>query len=111
MKKIQLQDWELDQIKRFKNAVKNSGGRCVIASVKSVSASGMSRKIKFGYIYKGELYNIYHILEIVGYKMNSDGTVTRKGCGMDMIFDTLYGLYHFLGLKDYSSLACHYSNF
>lgn len=111
MLKTNLQDWEIEQINRFKKAVIKSKGRCVIASVVSVARSGMSRKIKFAYVSKDEIYNIYHILELIGYKMNQDGSVTRRGCGMDMIFDTLYGLYHSLGIKDYSSFACHYSQF
>ena len=108
MKNLKLQNWEINQINQFKKAVEESKGCCVIASIKSVARSGMSRKIAFAYACNNQFYNINHILELAGYKLNNDGTITRRGCGMDMIFDTLYGLYHFLGISDFSGFACHY---
>lgn len=107
--KKNLSDWEINQIVNFKAAVIASRGRCVVASVVSVSRSGMSRKIKFAFAAGSEILNFNHILELVGYKLNTDGSITKKGCGMDMIFDTLYGIYYALGLENYSDYACHYA--
>ena len=78
-----------DELTRIKNALLNGRFYC---GVVSVSRSGMSRKIKIGYIYKGEL-NIIHnprILKLAG--INKNGNIS--GCGMDMLFHSQYTLFH-----------------
>ena len=62
----------------------------VYATVTRVSSSGMSRRIKFYTIKNDELYYLtYNIGVLLGENVNNDGLLA-KGCGMDMIFDTLY---------------------
>ena len=68
----------------------------ILYDVVSVSASGMSRKITIrsfeGTMEKGFYRNYLQMLEIFGYKMNKDYTITVKGCGMNMLFATNYDL-------------------
>ena len=77
------------------NASKN-GSLCCI--VKSVSKSGMSRKLLFFSVdqnSEGDCMPYYYgyFLELLGYKSSrnySDSCITVQGCGMDMIFYTNY---------------------
>lgn len=68
----------------------------ILYNVEHVSASGMSRKITIksfeGTMEKGYYRNYFAMLEIFGYKMNKDYTITVKGCGMNMLFATNYDL-------------------
>ena len=79
--------------KAYIEAVKS--GR-ILYTVESVSASGMSRKINIksfeGTMEKGFYRNYFAMLEIFGYKINKDYTITVKGCGMNMLFATNYDL-------------------
>lgn len=64
----------------------------IYGDVKSVSASGMSRKIAFYCVVDGEIQRItYEIASILGLK-HEDGTLIKKGCGMDMVFAVIYDL-------------------
>jgi len=73
-------------------------GDLFIANIPHVSASGMSRHIKFAIIYKGKFLNVtYLIAKILGKKLNRNDVITVQGCGMDMIFATLESLYASLG--------------
>jgi len=78
-----------DELTRIKNALLNGRFYC---GVVSVSRSGMSRKIKIGYIYKGKLNLIHNpqILKLAG--INKNGNIS--GCGMDMLFHSQYTLFH-----------------
>ena len=77
------------------NASKN-GSLCCI--VKSVSKSGMSRKLLFVSIdatieSKCTPYYYGYLFELLGYKSSrnySDSCITVRGCGMDMVFHTHY---------------------
>lgn len=62
-------------------------------SITSISQSGMSRTANFYYLSKnGYIYNLnYKIAKILGYKMTNKG-VRIFGCGLDVIFNTLYNL-------------------
>ena len=68
----------------------------ILYDVISVSASGMSRKINIrsfeGTMERGYYRNYFAMLEILGYKVNKDYTITVKGCGMNMLFSTNYDL-------------------
>ena len=68
----------------------------VLYDVVSVSASGMSRKIIIrsfeGTMEKGFYRNYLQMLEIFGYKINKDYSITVKGCGINMLFATNYDL-------------------
>lgn len=54
----------------------------------SVSSSGMLRRFKVLAVKNGEILDItYKIAEITGKKVNEkNGTISIKGCGMDMAF-------------------------
>ena len=84
----QLTKWNAETLTKIKNALLN--GR-FYASVQSVSRSGMSRKIKLGYIYKNKMHIIRNkqILSMAG--CNSKGSIS--GCGMDMLFQAQYNLF------------------
>ena len=77
------------ELTQIKNALLN--GR-FYAGVVSVSRSGMSRKIKLAYLYKNKLIKITdpEILKLAG--ANSKGSIS--GCGMDMLFNAQYTLFH-----------------
>ena len=80
-----------DELTRIKNALLNGNFYC---GVVSVSRSGMSRKIKIGYVYKNELTIIHNpkILKLAG--INKNGNIS--GCGMDMLFHAQNTLFHSL---------------
>tara|TARA_R100000388_G_scaffold31667_4_gene24793 strand:+ start:914 stop:1327 length:414 start_codon:yes stop_codon:yes gene_type:complete len=86
--KDQLTKWNAEILTNIKNALLK--GR-FYASVVSVSKSGMSRKIKLGYIYKNKLHIIRdkQILSLAG--VNANGSIS--GCGMDMLFQAQYNLF------------------
>ncbi len=100
--------------KRYIKAIKQ--GR-VICNIESVSASGMSRTIKFlecsGSIKNGFSYlNFYTLFDNLGFtKVKNSQTFRVNGCGMDMIFHTNYTIIHdlqrlgFLSKKEASILA------
>jgi len=77
-----------EEIKRAYEVIDNYRGMRFGAIVKSVSRSGMSRRIE---IYAGDFERIgYHIAVIADYSYNVDkGGLKVDGCGMDMIFSVL----------------------
>lgn len=112
MKKIKaLESWEVEQINYFKKSVEKTRGNCVIVHI-DVAKSGMSRKLKFMFADKEQNFrNIYHILELAGFKPNDYGQITVKGCGMDMVWATLMTIYEFCGIgnDDANAWASHYA--
>tara|TARA_Y100000114_G_scaffold139733_1_gene144015 strand:- start:611 stop:1024 length:414 start_codon:yes stop_codon:yes gene_type:complete len=108
--KDQLTNWNAETLTKIKNALLN--GR-FYASVQSVSRSGMSRKIKLGYIYKNRLHIIRDkfILSLAG--CNAKGSIS--GCGMDMLFHAQYTLFQNLHNNyeeaNYSKRMKQYNNF
>lgn len=68
---------------------------CVI---KSVSRSGMSRKMEF---YSQNFNRIgYYIARIIDYPYNVDKGLSVTGCGMDMIFHVLSSLNYAMARLD-----------
>ena len=64
----------------------------IMATIKSVSASGMTRKISFyamGKGYKRAMCLNSEISLIAGYKLDKNGYLIVYGCGMDMVFSVL----------------------
>jgi len=59
----------------------------------SVSRSGMTRKITVLDI-EGETpsYWNYYVSEVLNMKLDKNGSLTVKGCGMDMGFHLIYNL-------------------
>ncbi len=73
----------------------------IYAKVTRVSSSGMSRKVKLYFNDKdGELRDITYwsakALEW-GYKDGYNGGILVSGCGMDMLFHTVYSLSYAMG--------------
>lgn len=70
-------------------------GQDIFGLVRSVSSSGMTRKISFFAVIDGELSNItYAMGQILGEKVGDYrgfNVLTVRGVGMDMIFSTVYG--------------------
>ena len=101
---------------RFIKALKE--GR-LVCSVKHVSSSGMSRVISFCEVRKiGKTYTLFQFnwfFKQLGWTyVDSWNAIRVGGCGMDMIFHTLYSVcstlqyYGFKVPKDYSILADNY---
>jgi hypothetical protein len=68
-------------------------GATIYGIVKSVSSSGMSRRIKFYAIKDNRpMFLSWSISQLLGHKMQDDGTIRVNGVGMDMIFATVYEL-------------------
>ena len=64
----------------------------VYANVESVDKSGMSRTISFYMVEGGELRNITGAIgEVTGHSRDRlTGGLRVRGCGMDMVWHTLY---------------------
>jgi hypothetical protein len=79
------------------NAAKNYTAPRIIATIASVSASGMSRKIKFGFVRKtGEFVDVTRLFaELYGSKVRSSYSGFQvNGCGMDMLYHALTNIYY-----------------
>ena len=92
-----IQDF-VNNAERYIKAIKQ--GR-VICNIDKVSASGMSRNIKFlecsgkGNNYR--YFNFFLLFKMLGYTQVKDTDTFRiNGCGMDMIFHTNYSNMHIL---------------
>ena len=111
---LTLQD-VTNNAERYIKAVKE--GR-MINSIGSVSASGMSRTMKFVEVTRakrGERSNVldfYTLFDFLGHtKINNSDYFRINGCGMDMVFNTNYNNIHalhhygFINKKDCEKLA------
>lgn len=85
----QLKGWNIETLQSIKNALIKG---TFYAGVKSVSKSGMSRKIELAYIKNNKLIKISdpEVLKLAG--VSKDGRIS--GCGMDMLFHAQYSLFH-----------------
>ena len=86
----------LDLLPSLKKAIGGKNGK-IYAQVNTVAKSGMSRTVSLFIIHKGEIINLNSTVFAHVY----GDTVTRDyvrigGCGMDMLFECTYRLYHFL---------------
>ena len=100
--------------KRYIKAIKQGRVICVI---ESVSASGMSRVLKFnecsGSVKNGFRYlNFWKLFKDLGFSEARNSNAFRiNGCGMDMVFHTNYTIIHqlqrlgFLSKKECENLA------
>ena len=85
----------LQALKQLKKIMQKTKNKRVYATVLHVSSSGMSRVIKFIAITKqGDVYNLNNLIhDITGYRHDNNYYGLRVyGCGMDMIFNTLYNV-------------------
>ena len=104
----------ISSAQRYIKAIKE--GR-VICNIESVSASGMSRILKFlecsGNTKKGfYYYNFFKLFKDLGFSSSRKTNGFRiSGCGMDMVFHTNYTIIHqlcrlgFISKKECSKLA------
>lgn len=85
---------EKEMLMKIKKIVSMCEDKRIYARVTSVSRSGMSRHIHFVAITKkGDFYLTYYISKVLGLSYrDSDDSLFISGCGMDMIFETLYRL-------------------
>lgn len=68
-------------------------GQTINTLVRSVSASGMSRRISLYIVDGSEIRNIDHWVSIItGYKHSNNGGLIVGGCGMDMCFHLVHTL-------------------
>ena len=68
----------------------------IIVIQKSVSKSGMSRRLELYTFHKGRLVRLtWHIAQLMEYSRNDKGLLVN-GCGMDMHFATVYNLTSYL---------------
>lgn len=87
----------------------------IYAKVNSVSRSGMSRKISFYRVYKNEILNITREIAWLSgnatpgdYRQGNsqkylvDEGLNVQGCGMDMIFHTLYNCMRYSQAKKWN---------
>ena len=100
----------IDHVRCYIKAIKENRMICNIASV---SASGMSRTLRFlscekdhdkRYYYR----SYYSLLKVLGYNIANNGSYFRiNGCGMDMVFNTNYNnIHNFYGLGFISKKEC-----
>lgn len=85
----------LEALNQLKKVMQKCDNKRVYATVLHVSATGMSRVIKFIAITKrGRVYNLNEMIHrITGYAWDHNYYGLRVyGCGMDMIFNTLYNV-------------------
>lgn len=85
----------LQALKQLKKIMQKTKNKRVYATVLHVSNTGMSRVIKFIAITKkGDVYNLNGLIhDITGYRHDNNYYGLRVyGCGMDMIFHTLYNV-------------------
>lgn len=93
--------------------IKETEGRAIVATVHSVSRSGMSRTATFGLMNTNgtEVMTLNYIIhEVTGTTLRHDQKLRLKGCGLDVLFDTLYRFYQAIGLsyEDVLEYASHY---
>ena len=81
----------------------------IAAIVTKVSASGMSRKIKFYELENNCPYCITYLFgEVYGAKVTDRDEITVRGCGMNMIFHAISTVAHCLDFADY---PCKYNGY
>ena len=68
-------------------------GQKIYCTLRSVSASGMSRRISVHTIHEGELIQLDNTVAVLTGRTRSDkGGIVCNGCGMDMGFDLVSSL-------------------
>lgn len=112
MKKLTTWDfteWQIDLLKSVKKALVKRQGGVVIACVKSVARSGMSRRISFMYVdKKGGSYLLDSTFaKLLEWPCNDRGILV-SGCGMDMVFHTFDCVLGRLGVKQSYKYASNY---
>lgn len=109
---MKKQDQKIEYLKRLETILKQGvnkdkkGVRITFTDLQA-SPSGMSRKFKMYVVSKkGEFYNItFLVSKLMDETFTNDDKIRVYGCGMDMLFNTLYNLnltiYQLKGHKKY----------
>jgi hypothetical protein len=72
-------------------------GATVYTGLRSVSKSGMSRRLRCYISYHGEILDItWYVSRALSWSLNDKGLLVN-GCGMDMGFHTVYSVSYALG--------------
>jgi len=75
-------------------------GATVYCILRSVSASGMSRRISLSTVEAGKLRTLDHLAaDAMGYRVSDKGGLVVGGCGMDMGFHIVDSLASTIGRK------------
>lgn len=91
-----------DLIKDAKSYIAAIKSGRMLVVIKSVSASGMTRKMDFsacekagkGY-YQAYYYRSFSRMFVaLGYRLDKNHDIVISGCGMDMVFNTNYNIIH-----------------
>lgn len=95
--------------------IKETEGRAIVATVHNVSRSGMSRTATFVLMNADgtEVMTLNFLIhEVTGTTLQHDQKLRLKGCGQDVLFDTLYRFYQAIGLsyKDALEYATHFTS-
>lgn len=98
---------------RVLDRIKETEGHAIVATVHTVSRSNMSRTATFILMNADgtEVMTLNFLIhEVTGTTLRSDQKLHLKGCGMDMLFYTLYRFYQAIGLsyEDALEYASHY---
>ena len=85
---------KIEIMQELRNLIgKTTKNKTIYARVETVSSSGMSRSINFYCVVDGKIRKLnYYIHGLLGYRYNKDYAIVVGGCGMDMIFNTVYNL-------------------
>ena len=98
----ELSTWEQEHVKKTYKAIKK--GR-IYASIESVSRTGMSRRIKFYRVEKNRIIQATNAVNYLRHQkwdyMVNDAGMKVTGCGMDMIFHTLYSALQYKDAKNW----------
>jgi len=94
------------------NTVRGFKGSEIYCNIVKVSASGMTRKMKFYSIKENRLINITdEFAAICDYTMDKDYNLIVPGCGMDMVFSVITSLNKRIALLDNISTHDTYSTY
>ena len=112
-----LDSYDLKLTYHFINKLVNSP-KSIIATVTSVSRSGMSRRVKFGMVHKNRLIDISYLIPklttVCSFKRDYR-EVYVTGAGMDMVFHILYSACRVIKNKNTRARAhrnaCYYMTF
>lgn len=74
----------------------------ILATVKSVASSGMSRKMKFAVIKDNMVFPMTHnICSLLGKKETADECISMRGVGQNMIIHTIETAAYYLTKQGY----------
>lgn len=83
MKEQNLNEFENEMLENLRD-------QKIYCIIKSVSKSGMTRRMVFYVQFQNELYYLNDIIaKLTGYKIDKNGYLVVQGCGMDMVFHVL----------------------